>query len=140
VDKLEKLMLPPAIIAHGLADIKTALAPGKAVTLLSAPGAALYSGVGWWAALLAAAGVTGPAFLDCADAPGRAWEGLVLGLPGIILRPCPAWDQVAEYAAARGATLLDTAPPALDLAAPCASRQLNDWLTGNYCGVPPATP
>ncbi|HYP64001.1 MAG TPA: hypothetical protein VEQ16_08940 [Acidocella sp.] len=133
-------MLPPAIIVHGLPDIRAALAPGKAVTLLSAPGAALYAGVGWWAALLAAGNVTGPSFLDCADAPGRAWEGLALGLPGIILRPCPAWAQVAEYAATHSALLLDAAPPALDLAAPGASRRLNDWLTGNYCGVPPAAP
>jgi len=119
---------PPATIVHGLPHIALALAQNRPVTLLSAPGAAVYAGCGWWAALLAAANFTGPAFLDCANAPGRAWEGLKLGLPGIILAPCPAWDQVAEYAAAQGAALLPTAPPALDMAAPGAARKLEAWL------------
>ena len=119
---------PPATIVHGLPHISLALAQNRPVTLLSAPGAALYAGGGWWAALLAAANFAGPAFLDCANAPGRAWEGLKLGLPGIILAPCPAWDQVAEYAAAQGAALLPTAPPALDMAAPGAARKLEAWL------------
>ena len=119
---------PPAIIVHGLPDIRIALAPDRPVTLLSAPGAALYAGCGWWAGLLAAAGFTGPALLDCADAPGRAWEGLKLGLAGIILAPCPAWAQVAEYAAAQNASLLAAAPPALDLAQPGAARHLAGWL------------
>ncbi len=119
---------PPATIVHGLPHIALAQAQNRPVMLLSAPGAALYAGAGWWAALLAAANFTGPAFLDCANAPGRAWEGLKLGLPGIILAPCPAWDQVAEYAAAQGAALLPAAPPALDLAAPGAARRLEAWL------------
>jgi hypothetical protein len=119
---------PSATIVHGLPHIALALAQNRPVTLLSAPGAALYAGCGWWAALLAAANFTGPAFLDCANAPGRAWEGLKLGLPGIILTPCPAWAQVAEYAAAQGAALLPAAPPALDLAAPGAARRLEAWL------------
>jgi hypothetical protein len=134
------MTLPPAIIVHGLRDIRAATAPNLPVTLLSAPGAALYAGCGWWAALLAAAGFTGPAFLDCADAPGRAWEGLKLGLPGIILAPCPAWPQIAEYAAALGAALLATAPPALDLATPGAVRQVTPWLTGKISANHPAGP
>ena len=128
MDNLRNPMLPPAIIVHGLAGIKAALAPGRPVTLLSAPGAALYAGGAWWAALLRAARFTGPALLDCADAPGRAWEGLALGLPGIVLLPCPAWDQIAEYAAARNALLLQTAPPALDMAQPGAARRVGAWL------------
>ncbi len=122
------MLLPPATIVHGLPDIKSVLAHNRPVTLLSAPGAALYAGCGWWAALLDAADFTGPAFLDCADAPGRAWEGFKCGLPGIILAPCPAWPQLAEYAATLGATLLPAAPPALDLASPGAARRLNAWL------------
>lgn len=131
---------PPAIIVHGLPDIRLALAPGLPVTLLSAPGAALYAGVAWWAALLDAAAFTGPALLDCADAPGRAWEGLRLGLRSIILAPCPGWDQLAEYAAAQGATLLAAAPPALDLAAPGAHRHLAAWLGPRFSAAPPGTP
>jgi hypothetical protein len=131
---------PPAIIVHGLPDIRIALAPGRPVTLLSAPGAALYAGCGWWAALLAAAPRAGPAFLDCADAPGRAWEGLKLGLRGIVLAPCPAWAQVAAYAAAQGAILLAAAPPALDLATPGAARQLENWLGGDFSASQRAEP
>lgn len=119
---------PPVIIVHGLPHIRAALAPARPVTLLSAPGAALYAGCGWWAALLTAAAFTGPAFLDCADAPGRAWEGLKLGLPGIILAPCPSWAQVAAFAAAQNAALLAAPPPALDLGQPGAARHLARWL------------
>ena len=132
MDNLQNPMLPPAIIVHGLVDIKAALAPGRPVTLLSAPGAALYAGGAWWAALLRAARFTGPALLDCADAPGRAWEGLALGLPGIVLLPCPAWDQIAEYAATRNALLLPAAPPALDMAQPGAARRVEAWLDANF--------
>jgi hypothetical protein len=129
---------PPAIIVHGLRDIRLGLAPALPVTLLSAPGAASYAGVGWWAALLTAADFRGPAFLDCADAPGRAWEGLKLGLPGIVLAPCPAWPQIAEYAAACAAVLLAAAPAALDLAVPGAARQVEPWLAGKICATRPA--
>lgn len=131
---------PPAIIVHGLRDIRAVQATGRAATLLSPPGAGIYAGCGWWAALLAAAGGGLPAFLDCADAPGRAWEGLKLGLRGIILAPCPAWAQVAEYAAAQGALLRPAAPPALDLATPGARRRLTAWVTGNYSPGTPAAP
>ncbi|WP_297493340.1 hypothetical protein [Acidocella sp.] len=126
--------LPPAVIVHGLPDIRAALAANQPVTLLSAPGAVLYAGCGWWASLLAAAQVNVPALLDCADAPGRAWEALKLGLPGVILHPCPAAAQVAEYAALRGAILLPAAPPALDLGLPGAAWRLDNWLAGDFNG------
>jgi hypothetical protein len=125
------MVYPPAVIVHGLPHIRQALAPNRPVTLLSAPGAALYAGCGWWAALLAAAAFTGPAFLDCADAPGRAWEGLKLGLRGVILKPCPASAQIAAYAAAQNAILLPAAPLALDLATSGAVRRLEAWLAEN---------
>ncbi len=128
------MKLPPVIIVHGLRDIKLVQATGCAHSLLSAPGAALFGGCLWWRALLDEAGHTGPAFLDSAAAPGRAWEGLKLGLPGIILAPCAVWDQVAAYAAAQGAMLLATAPVALDLASPGAARRLNGWLTSGGNG------
>jgi hypothetical protein len=122
-------MNAPAVIIHSLKDAQTALAPGRPITLLSAPGSALYAGCLWWQKLLAAAGHTGPAFLDCADAPGRALEALKLGLPGIILTAEPApYTIVAEIAAAQGAVLLPAAPPALDLAVPGAARKLASWL------------
>jgi hypothetical protein len=123
------MVLPPAVIIHGLPHARLALAPGLPVTLLSAPGAALYAGCYWWQALIEAAETDSPHFLDCADAPGRAVEALKLGLPGLILT-CEAelFTAVASIAQAQGATLLAAAPPALDLAARTAARELGAWL------------
>src|SRR5689334_18677107 len=42
----------PAVVIHGLADARTVLAAGSPVTFLSAPGAALFAGCGWWRALI----------------------------------------------------------------------------------------
>jgi len=126
------MKLHPAIIIHGLPDLRFAIAPGRPVTLLSAPGAALYAGCGWWAALLRAGGFTGTALLDCADSPGRALEALKLGLTGVVLTCDPArYALVAEIAADAGALLLPAAPPALDLAQRGAGRRLIAWLDDN---------
>jgi hypothetical protein len=124
----------PAVIVHGLADACTALAPGLPLILLSAPGAALYAGAGWWQAMIEAArkqfpGTDASDLLDCADAPGRALEALRIGLKGIVLDPlCPAFPALAESAARLGACLLPAAPPALDLARAGAARRLAGWL------------
>ncbi|MDA8051960.1 MAG: hypothetical protein M0002_18480 [Rhodospirillales bacterium] len=128
------MSLRPAVIVHGLADALTALAPGLPVTLLSARGAALYGGCGWWQALVAAARAAYPAtvaedLLDCADAPGRALEALRCGIKGLILDPdCPAFPAVQRAATAAGARLLSAAPPALDLFERGAARRLAAWL------------
>jgi hypothetical protein len=122
------MALPPAIVIHGLAHARLALGPGRPVTLLSAPGAALYAGCGWWRAVVAASGAAGPDVLDCADAPGRALEALSAECRWLVLLPCPAWESVAERAAAQGATLLRERPPALDLSEPGASRRIAAWL------------
>jgi hypothetical protein len=128
------MTLSPAVIVHGLDDACAALAPGLPVTLLSAPGAALYAGCGWWQALVAAARARFPEtggedLLDCGDAPGRALEALRSGVQGIVLDPlCAAYPAVARAASAAGAVLLGAAPPALDLARPGAARGLGAWL------------
>lgn len=121
--------LPPAVIIHSLPQLQRALAPCRPVTLLSAPGAALYAGCLWWQALMEAAQAGSPHFLDCADAPGRAVEALKLGLPGVILG-CEAtlFAAVASIAQSQGAVLLAAAPPALDLALRGAERKLDAWL------------
>jgi hypothetical protein len=125
------IKISPAIRIHSLAHAQLALASKRPVTLLSAPGAALYAGCLWWQELLAEADFSGLALLDCADAPGRALEGLKLGLNGLVLHSFPqAFATVAEIAAAQGAVLLAAAPPALDLAQPAAARRLEDWLNG----------
>ncbi len=109
-----------------------ALASGLPVTLLSAPGFALYGGCGWWQALLEQAAYQGPAFLDCADAPGRAVEAVRLGLYGLILTAEPLiFARVHAIAAELGVVLLEAAPPALDLAKHNALRRLPAWLTGD---------
>jgi hypothetical protein len=122
------MKLPPAVIVHGLGQAKLAVAAG-AVTLVSARGAALYAGCGWWRALVAASGTRGPDILDCADAPGRAMEALRVGCKLIVLDAAvqPA-GLVAARAAVVGAAVLSAPPPALDLAAPGAARRLRDWL------------
>jgi hypothetical protein len=92
------MQLPPAVIIHGLPHARLALRPGRAVTLLSAPGAPSYAGCAWWRALIAAARAEYPVMdppdiLDCADAPGRALEALSLGCGVIVLaEPPPALD------------------------------------------------
>lgn len=119
----------PAVIIHGLADAKAALAPGLGVTLLSAPAAAAYAGGLWWAALMRAAGLEGLSLLDCGESPGRAVEAMRLGLPGIVLTCAPAvFAAAGEIAAAQGAVLLPEAPPALDMAERGAPRRLLAWL------------
>jgi len=122
-------MIHKAVIVHGLEDAQAALAPGLPVTLLSAPGAALFGGCLWWRALMGAAGVKGVSLLDCADAPGRALEALRLGLPGIVFTgEVSARDVIAKVAARTGAVVLETAPPALDMAERGAARRLLAWL------------
>nr|WP_295743484.1 hypothetical protein [uncultured Acidocella sp.] len=126
----ELLPLPPAVMVHGLKAARMALAPGLAVTLLSAPGAALAMGAAWWCALLRDSGHAGPALLDCADAPGRAAEALALGCQGLILAPCPAWPEIAGLARRNRAILLPAAPAHLELRLKPCEKRLISWLGG----------
>ena len=125
----------PAVIVHSAADARLALAPGLPVTLVSAPGAALYAGAGWWLGLIAAARAAHPDrrfddVLDCGDAPGAAAEALRAGQRSLVLHPtAPAvFERVRLMAEALGATLLTEMPEALDLARPGAARRLGRWL------------
>jgi DNA-binding NarL/FixJ family response regulator len=122
--------IAPSVIIYNLHQARHVLALHRPVTLLSAPGAASYAGCLWWKLLIDAAGAADISFLDCDDAAGRALEALRLGLQGIVLRPQPSFAIVAEIAAARGAIVLDQAPPALDLAQPGALHRLPAWLGG----------
>jgi hypothetical protein len=122
------------VIVHGLADARAVLALGAPVTLLSAPGAALYAGCLWWRGLLDAARADHPAvpvddILDCADAAGQAMAALRVGLTRLVLWPeAPGWHAVAAIAAGRRGFVLPAAPPALDMAKRGAIRTLYDWL------------
>ncbi len=126
---------PPAVVVHGLPHLRAATAPGRPVTLLSGPGAAIYAGCGWWRALMALGAGGNPDILDCADAPGRALEALRAGCRQLVLHPAvPAWALVEARAAVAGARLLPERPPALDLAEPGAVRRLAAWLDGDSPG------
>ena len=129
------IRLAPAVMIHSAADARCALAPGLPVTLVSAPGAALYAGAAWWTALIAAARSAHPGsafddLLDCGDAPGRAAEALRAGQRGLVLRPVPpgGYERVRLMAEAMGAVLLPNMPEALDLSRRGAARGLADWL------------
>ncbi len=124
----------PCVVVHGLGDVRLALSQGGGATLLSAPGAALFAGVGWWRALVEAGREACPdaAFddmLDCADAPGQALEALRHGQRALVLDPgCPAFPTLHALALHEGAVLLGQRPEALDLARRGAARRLGAWL------------
>ena len=128
------MVLPPAVIVHGLADARAALAVGAPVTLLSAPAAALFAGCLWWREVVAAARATSATpgmvdVLDCADASGLALGALRCGIRHLVLWPdAPGWAAVAGIARRQGGFVLQRAPDALDLAKGNAMRQLPAWL------------
>ena len=82
----------PAVIVNGLDDAVAALraARGAPVTLLSAPGAALFAGCLWWREVVRQAREAVPVgdvrdVLDCADAGGLAVSALRIGQRAIVL-------------------------------------------------------
>jgi hypothetical protein len=121
--------LPPAIVVHGLAQAKVALGSGTPVTLLSAPGAALYGGVAWWRALIAQSGAPHD-ILDCADDAGCALEALRAGQL-VLIYAGAASPLLASAAASCGARVLPRRPPALDLGHSGDQRRLASWLAGD---------
>jgi len=133
---------PPAVVVHGFAQACAVLRHGRPVTLLSAEGAGLYGGAGWWRALVAAATAAVPDtpmrdILDCADAPGAAMAALRLGQRLLVLDPVvPAFPAVAAAAATMGGAVLATRPAALDLDQPGALRRLPAWLADDSADTP----
>ena len=128
--------LPPAVIVHGLGDVRDVLAVAMRhpVTFLSAPGAASYAGCGWWRALMAQARAEFPDasladVLDCGGASGDALAALRIGQALLVLSPAaPGRDAVAAMAADWGGAVLPCAPPALDMAQARDRRRLHEWL------------
>jgi hypothetical protein len=124
----------PAVVIHGLAHARMALAVGHPVTLLSATGAALFAGCGWWRAVVERVhgehpGVPIDDILDCADASGLALGALRIGQRRLVVNPtAPGWQSVAAIAASLGGEVLTSRPPALDMADRNAARRLLDWL------------
>ena len=129
------IRLAPAVVIHSAADARAVLALGRPVTLVSAAGAALFMGAGWWVAMMGRMRSEYPdaAFvdlLDCGDAPGRAAEALRAGQRHLVLQPEPPalFERVRLMAEEVGAVVLPAMPETLDLARPGARRQLADWL------------
>lgn len=126
----------PAVVVHSLADARHVLAFGQPVTLLSARGAALFAGSGWWRALLTHlreehAEVAITDILDCADASGHALGALRIGQLVITLDiDAPGRSSVAAIAASLGGEVLAARPPALDMSNPAEVWRLKDWLQG----------
>lgn len=116
----------PAIIVHSadhaVAALTAAKEAGVAVVLASAPGAGIYGGAGWFAALVAAAadavpGARSEAVLDCGDAPGAVLAALRAGIGRVrFTGPKRAGDRLAAIAKESGATVDRKALPGLDLA------------------------
>ena len=128
------MMIYPAVIVHGLADAQTALALGKPLTLLSAPGAAGFAGCLWWQGLVMAALAGAPSnavtdILDCADISGLALAAIRSGVSRLVLWPgAPGHAAVTAIAERQGGFVLTRAPVALDMARSDAIRRLPDWL------------
>ena len=101
---------------HSLAEACAALAEGVPVTLVSAPGAALHAGCGWWRALVDTArqrypGVACIDVLDCADATGLALAAARIGQRRFVLWPeAPGREAVVAIAEAMGGFVLPASP------------------------------
>jgi hypothetical protein len=134
------MILHPAVVVHGIDHIRTALRPGRPITLLSAPGAALFAGCMWWRGLIGQGLAEFPLaepldVLDCADAPGQAMAALRIGQRLLVLdAACPAFAAVNAAASMLGAMVLTFRPPALDLAELGGARRLCMWLRGDRTG------
>jgi len=109
--------LYPVFVVHDLAGARAALAGGAPATLLSAPGAGIYAGCGWWRALIAAAREAHPDvpcidILDCADGTGQALAALRIGVTRLVLWPEAPGRAAAEAIAVGLGGFLLPAPPA----------------------------
>lgn len=93
-----------------------AAADGRALGLVSLPGAAAWLGPACFARIVAEARAAAPgldiaAVLDCGDRPGLALAALDAGLDAVSLDDSPSRPAVAAYADARGARLVPRPVP-----------------------------
>ncbi len=106
---------------HARTALKVACELDVALTLLSAPGAAAYAGVGWFRALTEDAAAQFPdvqmtPILDCAAAAGDALAALREGLPVIRFNGGRKVNiKLLDIARQLGATVIARRPRALDL-------------------------
>ncbi len=123
-DALSKPGAAPAIVVHSLIHAVAALeaAAGRDIVLLSAPGAGIYAGAGWWQALVEAAHAAVPAakfaaILDCGDDAGAAQAAFrAKAEAAIFTGRADIAAQLTGIAGQQGARLLTARPqPLLDL-------------------------
>lgn len=136
----------PAVVVHGREHAAWALrvAAGRPVLLLSAVGAALNAGPGWFKAVLDQAAEANPgasftAALDCAGAPGAVLAALRAGFKLVVFDlKHPAAASVLGAAAEAGAEVLGERPDAMDLGA-LDPRRRDDQakLAALFATVPP---
>jgi hypothetical protein len=117
----------PAIIVHSLDHARAALAAaaalGRPVTLLSAPGAAEYAGIAWFAKIVALGAAEWPdaayrAVIDCADRPGLVLAALRHGSTHVrFTGPRAAAKKLSAIADQTGVELVSGRLSALDLRA-----------------------
>jgi hypothetical protein len=109
-------------LAHAVAALTAADEAGRSIVLLSAAGAGLSAGPGWWRALVEAARAAVPAArstapLDCGDDAGAAQGAIRAGVEAIVFTGrTDVAERLADIAGQRGAAILTERPPAnLDL-------------------------
>jgi hypothetical protein len=109
-------------LAHAVAALEAAAAADRDIVLLSAPGAGIYAGAGWWKALVEAACKAEPAakcdaIFDCGDDAGAAQAALRVQIATVIFTGrADVAERLAAIAQQAGISLLTTRPqPLLDL-------------------------
>ena len=119
---------PPAIVIHALAHaigaLKAASRANRPIVLLSAPEAGVYTGPGWFRALVEAARDEVPearfsAMLDCGEEPGAALAAIRAQIECVVFTGrADVAGRLADIAGQHGVRLETTRPSAiLDLGA-----------------------
>ena len=125
-DALSEPGAAPAIVVHSLnhavAALQAAAAVDRDIVLLSAPGAGIYAGAGWFKAVADAASEAVPAakytaILDCGDDAGAAQAALRAGVEAVIFTGrADVAERLTAIAQQAGVGALTTRPrPLLDL-------------------------
>jgi hypothetical protein len=105
-------------LAHAVAALEAAAEADSDIILLSAAGAGIYAGAGWFAALVEAAREAVPAadfsgILDCGDDAGAAQAAIRAGITAIVYAGrADVAERLAAIAGQRGARLLTARPEA----------------------------
>lgn len=125
------------VLVHGLDDARSALGAAAALGVPVTVVAGAASGALWFirvveAARAACGAVEVHAVLDCADHAGDAQGALAAGVRHVLFTgPPAAAARLADIAAARGAVVLTSLPPALELRGMRdAAAACRTWLSG----------